>query len=85
VRTPGAPLRRLNGNNPPISPYLESVRITTHDLGYAHSVLFCTDGLNEAETADGSLYREHLGPHFEASPGRDLPPPPGLLHGTGTK
>jgi len=57
----------LRCNNPPLSPFLEEPRTTRHDLGAARAVLLYTDGLNEAVTLDGDLYRRHLGPDFQAS------------------
>lgn len=64
-------LRIFRCENPPVSAYLEDVRTTLHDLGDARALLFYTDGLNEAATSDGGLYREHLQADFAASAGRD--------------
>jgi CheY-like chemotaxis protein len=64
-------LRKLRCDNPPLSAYADSFRTTVHDLGAARSILLYTDGLNEAVTADGSLYREHLDRDLQASAGRD--------------
>jgi CheY-like chemotaxis protein len=70
VGTPGQGVRKLRCNNPPISPYTEDFRTTVHDLGSARSILLYTDGLNEARTAGGALYREHLDADFTASASR---------------
>lgn len=61
----------LRCGNPPVSAYLEGVRIVRHDLGDAGALLFYTDGLNEAVTTDGSLYRDHLEADFAATAGRN--------------
>lgn len=70
VGTPGA-VRKLRCNNPPLSPYHDDFRTTVYDLGDAQSILLYTDGLNEAVTADGSLYRDHLDQDFAVCAGRD--------------
>jgi len=70
VGTPGA-VRKLRCSNPPLSSYVDDFRTTVYDLGAARSILFYTDGLNEAVTADGSLYRDHLDQDFAVSAGRD--------------
>jgi CheY-like chemotaxis protein len=64
-------VRKLRCNNPPLSPYADTFSTTEHDLGAARSILFYTDGLNEAVTGDGSLYRDHLDGDFLASASRD--------------
>ena len=64
------PVRKARCDNPPLSPYVDTFRTTVHDLGATRSVLFYTDGLNEAVTADGSLYREHLDRDFADGLGR---------------
>jgi anti-sigma regulatory factor (Ser/Thr protein kinase) len=66
VATPGEPVVRLRCNNPPVSVYVDTFRTTRHDLGGARSVLLHTDGLNEALTAAGELYRDHLEAHLQA-------------------
>ena len=67
VGTPGEWLRKIPSNNPPVSAYLEEFRTTCHDLGPARAILLYTDGLNEAITQDGSLYRDRLDADFLAS------------------
>jgi len=58
--TPGGPVVKFRCNNPPLSAYGGGIRTTSHDLGSARALVLYTDGLNEAVTADGSLYRDHL-------------------------
>jgi hypothetical protein len=70
VGTPGE-VRKLRCHNPPLSSYADDFRTTVYDLGAARSILFYTDGLNEAVTADGSLYRDYLDRDFAVSVGRD--------------
>jgi CheY-like chemotaxis protein/anti-sigma regulatory factor (Ser/Thr protein kinase) len=64
---PGEPVVKLKCNNPPLSAYFDGFRTTSHDLGSARALLLYTDGLNEAVTADGSLYRDHLEAAFATS------------------
>ena len=47
VATPGR-ARKLRCDNPPLTAYAFDFRTTAHDLGAARSILFYTDGLNEA-------------------------------------
>jgi hypothetical protein len=67
VGGPGQSIRKLGSNNPPLSAYTEEVRTTAHELCSARSLLFYTDGLSEAETASGELYREYLDADFLGS------------------
>jgi CheY-like chemotaxis protein len=57
-------LAKLRCDNPPLSPYTERFRTSLHDLGAARAVLLYTDGLNEAVTAGGGLYRDDLDRDF---------------------
>ena len=66
IGTPGGPIRKLRSNNPPVSAYTEEFRTTSHDLAGAQSLLIYTDGLNESDTGDGTLYRDHLDADFQA-------------------
>ena len=68
VAAPGEPVRKVRCNNPPLSPYLAAFQTTVHTLGRATSALLYTDGLNEAPTLDGGLYRDHLEADFQGSP-----------------
>ncbi len=70
VRDEGG-VRKLRCDNPPLSAYVEAFRTTMHDLGAAQALLVHTDGLNEAVTAGGDLYRDHLDRDFAGSLGRD--------------
>lgn len=65
----GGKVRRLRCENPPLSQYDDSFRTTIHELGGARSILFYTDGVNEAVSGDGSLYRDRLDRDFLASAG----------------
>jgi len=68
LRGPDA-ITSVRCNNPPLSIFLDEFRTSRHDLAGTRSVLLYTDGLNEAQTAAGALYREHLTPDFRASAG----------------
>jgi len=68
VRSPGS-LAKLRCENPPLSPYTEGWRTSVHDLGDAQALLFYTDGLNEAVTAGGALYRDDLDRDFQEAAG----------------
>jgi CheY-like chemotaxis protein len=70
VATPGR-ARKLRCDNPPLTAYAFDFRTTAHDLGAARSILFYTDGLNEAVTDEGGLYRDHLDRDFLAGAGRN--------------
>jgi len=61
-------VRRLPCNNPPMSPYLSTFQTTVHPLGEGNALLLYTDGLNEAPTEEGGLYRYHLNADFQANP-----------------
>lgn len=66
-----SPVQKLPCNNPPLSSATEDFNLTIRDLGTARSLLVYTDGLNEAPTLDGSLYRSHLNAAFQAHGGID--------------
>jgi anti-sigma regulatory factor (Ser/Thr protein kinase) len=66
VGTPGQ-LRKLRCNNPPVSAFADDFRTTEYALLEARSILFYTDGLNEAVSADGALYRDRLDRDFASS------------------
>ena len=68
VRGPDG-IASLRCNNPPLSIFLEDCRTSRHVLAAARSVLLYPDGLNEAQTATGALYREHLAGDFGAGAG----------------
>lgn len=61
---------KLPCNNPPLSPYTTDFSTRAHDLGDARRILLYTDGLNEAGTSEGGLYRSHLEPDFRERAGR---------------
>ena len=64
-------VRKLRSDNPPLSPYADGFRTSGHGLDAVRSILFYTDGLNEAGTDDGGLYRDHLDRDYAACASRD--------------
>ena len=69
VGSPDAATVQLRCNNPPLAAYDTVFTTTRHDLGQARTLLLYSDGLNEAVTAEGNLYRDHLDADFRATLG----------------
>lgn len=62
---------RFLSDNPPLSPFADDFRTTRRPLAGARALLFHTDGLNEAVTTAGRLYRDHLQADLLAAGSRD--------------
>lgn len=58
---------KLARNNLPISPYLDDFKIVETDVGNIQKMLFFSDGLNESDVDEETLYAEHLKGDFKAS------------------
>ena len=64
-----AGVAKLRCNNPPLSTFGEGFATTAHDLEGVRAILLYTDGLNEAVTRDGNLFRDRLERVFGTSVG----------------
>ena len=62
-------LGKFRCNNPPLSAFGEGFTTSAHDLGGVSAILLYTDGLNEAVTRDGSLFRDRLDHAFRTAIG----------------
>ena len=59
---------RICGENPPIGIYSAEVNVCTVSLSNIADLLIMTDGVSDAELADGGSYREELEDDFRAAP-----------------
>jgi CheY-like chemotaxis protein/anti-sigma regulatory factor (Ser/Thr protein kinase) len=67
VHRTDAGVGRIRSNNPPVSKYLNGFNTDRHDLTKVNRILVHSDGLNEAVTTDGALYRSCLDYDFASS------------------
>lgn len=67
VRNSEGSVVKVKGNNPPVSRYMGEHRTQNLELSGIESLLIATDGLTDAQTGDGSSYRDHLPADFGRS------------------